>query len=122
PSVRRPAALPPASPATAAPVPPPRRPRRWCPPGRPADRPARRGAGSGRLLGRRAARRQTKAEDRPARRVVLGADPAIVVGDDAMDDRQAEAGTAPLAREGRQEQLVAIARRQSASVVGDRDL
>ena len=55
----------------------------------------------------------------PARPVVLHADRPVVVGDDAGDDRQAEARAPPLCREVGQEELVAVASGHAAAGVGD---
>ena len=46
---------------------------------------------------------------------------AAVLGDDAADDRQAEAAAPPLGRVVRHEQLVAVGRRHAGPVVGDDD-
>ena len=42
----------------------------------------------------------------PSRRVVLHPDRPLVVGDDAVDDREAEAGAAPLGGEVGEEELL----------------
>src|SRR3954453_1189215 len=62
--------------------------------------------------------RQFDCKPRPARAVVADLDAAAVLGDDAPDDRQAEAAAAPLGRVVRQEQLLALPRRDTRAVVG----
>src|SRR5262245_5024827 len=64
-----------------------------------------------------ASRRQLHPEARPARLVVLRADRAEVLLHDAAHDREPEPAAAPLGREVRHEELVAVRRRDAGPVV-----
>ena len=72
-------------------------------------------------VSQRSSARQLDCKARAARRVVADLDAAAVLGDDAAHDRQAEAAAAPLRRVVRQEQLLALGRRNARAVVGDDD-
>src|SRR4051794_34430269 len=56
-----------------------------------------------------------------ARTVVADLDAAAVLGDDSPHDGQAEAAAAPFGRVVGQEQLLALPRRDTRTVVGDHD-
>src|SRR5205085_7681948 len=66
-----------------------------------------------------ASARQLDCKTSTARRVVPHVDAAAVLGDDAANDRQAEAAAAALGRVVRQEQLLALRGRNTGSVVRD---
>src|SRR3954470_25003532 len=66
--------------------------------------------------------RQLHREHRPLRRVVLDADRPLVVGDDAVDDGEAEAGAAALGGEVGEEKLFFGFRGDAPAGVRDLDL
>ena len=61
-------------------------------------------------------------EARADGQVVLDADQAVMLGDDAAGDGQAQARAAVLGREVRQEELVLVFGRNAVTAVGDGDL